>query len=63
MVIFLETIIALFLANLVYNSSGISKSLGLAILVVGFLVLPATLKAMLILIGITYFVIQTAVAE
>ena len=63
MVIFIETIIALFLATLVYNSSGIPKSLGLAILVVGFLVLPATLKAMLILIGIVYFVIQTAVAE
>lgn len=63
MIIFIETIIALFLATLVYNSSGISKSFGLAILVVGFLVLPATLKAMLILIGIAYFVIQTAVAE
>lgn len=63
MVIFIETMIMLFLATLVYNTSRISKSLVLTILVVGFLVLPATLKVMMILIGIVYFVIQTVSTE
>lgn len=63
MVILIETMIMLFLATLVYNASGMSKSFILTILVVGFLVMPTTLKVMMILIGMVYFVIHTISTE
>lgn len=68
MLIFLETIIVLtvlfYLYKLVFkniqNPLGIPKPLALAILIIGFLALPAPIKAMLIIIAITAFAVWLA---
>ncbi len=66
MIIFIETIIVLFLLYYFYkiafknmdNILGIPKSLALAILIVGFLFLPPTIQATLVIIFIVSFFIK-----
>lgn len=66
MLIFLETIAVLFLFYIIFryvfviHAINIPKPIAIVILVIGFLVLPAPIKAMLIIIAITAFAVWLA---
>lgn len=66
MLIFLETIAVLFIFYIIFryifviHAINIPKPIALAILIVGFLVLPAPIKAILIIIAITAFAVWLA---
>lgn len=66
MLIFLEIIAVLFIFYIIFryifviHSINISKPIALVILIVGFLVLPTPIKAMLIITAITAFAVWLA---
>lgn len=66
MLIFLETIVILFLFYILFryifitHALNIPKPIAVAILIIGFLVLPAPIKTMLVILAISAFAVWLA---
>ena len=66
MLIFIEVLIVIYVLRLIYLATFTNKGLiqltktqGITLLVVGFLVLPAPLKALLLVVAVIYVVVKT----